>query len=74
MGNSNLKVKGFDLLIFCKKKLRQNVLDRGSNTNTIGILVLGIEMQQESQRSSYLISYLFTLFIRRYFNKPQTVS
>ena len=30
MGNPNLKVKGFDFLIFCKKKLRQNMLDRGS--------------------------------------------
>ena len=30
MGNPNLEVKGFEFLIFCKKKVGQNMLDRGS--------------------------------------------
>ena len=39
MGNPNLKVKGFD---FFKKKLRQNMLDRGSKYIRMMIHVLCI--------------------------------
>ena len=42
MGNPNLKVKGFDFWIFCKKKLCQNMLDRGSMYSVAGTTLLTI--------------------------------
>ena len=40
MGNPNLKAKGFDFLIFCKKKLRQNMWNRGSSCLALSVVVV----------------------------------
>ena len=67
MGNPNLKVKGFDFLIFCKKKL-----------HTIIIIIIILIMYTVATTISTICGNYFTQHIplhipRRSLNKPKPI-